>query len=1087
MMLCRRIYRIASIAFTILLLASQAFPQERGLMMSRYFSPKDYGASTQNWAIAQDKRGVLYFGNASGILEFDGESWRLIQVPNKSTVRCLAFDGNGTLYAGAFNEMGYLNPDGTGNLRYTSLLNLIDSTYSDFGEVWDLHCFSDTAFFLTDKYIFRYQNGKFDYWKSETDRYYLSHNINHTYYVQEMGKGLMKLSHDEFQLIENGGFFSKIRIHSILPMGNNLLIGTRNDGLFMYNNNTKTVQSISKLSPQARKINKYFIDNSFYHGIELNDNHYAFASILGDILILDSSWNVVDVIDENSIGIKSTTLRMHYHKNHSLWLALGNGISQVEVFSHYRYWNEGLGMSGVITDVARLRGITYVSSGTGIFYSDPTSADEFSPTAFKPVEGAFEQAWGFLYFKPYGQARTAFKQSLDIIPGYDRHDKTMLLAATSRGVFQIDKDRSTKVADYNAVFTLFQSKKDPSTLFIGLNKGIAMVSFRNGIWHDLGLKYGIDANVRSINEDKQGNLWLSASYKGLYRIENPLSQAIDSSKVHLYDTTKGLESVNLVRIFEEGDNLIFRSENSYFTFDPSANRLVPYKQDITPDTSSAVTQQYVDSLSWYRVQDDVISSYYITYPNDSVIWFSTTAGTFMHTGGTTRDYFDIPPTLIRRVVSADSVLFNGTNYKTVDYEGTVKYYPSTETLIDLKTVLKYKNNSLTINFSNPVTEGEKRNLFSYNLIGYDNGWSEWNTESKKEYTNLREGTYTFMVKSKNLYGIESVPAAFRFTISPPWYRTYLAYFSYFVLFLCIIIVVVKLYTYQLIREKDKLEGIVKERTQEILMQKEEILVQAEHLRETYDWMRAKNIELEYQKKAFKKQKDQLEVSNATKNKFFRIIAHDLRNPISTLVGSTGFILTDIDSFDKDKMKRIIEELNKLSLTTYTLLENLLDWSTSQMGEIAFDPKPLELLSLVKENLELVKSKIDEKNIRMEIDIPENLMVLADENMIHNIIRNLITNAVKFTPDNGHIRIFAESKGELYYLSIADNGVGISKEHLENLFRLDKHVTTPGTHNEKGSGLGLILCKEFIERNGGTITVESEPGEGSTFTITIKPA
>ncbi|HNS31150.1 MAG TPA: HAMP domain-containing sensor histidine kinase, partial [Tenuifilaceae bacterium] len=350
-----------------------------------------------------------------------------------------------------------------------------------------------------------------------------------------------------------------------------------------------------------------------------------------------------------------------------------------------------------------------------------------------------------------------------------------------------------------------------------------------------------------------------------------------------------------------------------------------------------------------------------------------------------------------------------------------------------------------------------------------------------------EGTYTFMVKSKNLYGIESVPAAFRFTISPPWYRTYLAYFSYFVLFLCIIIVVVKLYTYQLIREKDKLEGIVKERTQEILMQKEEILVQAEHLRETYDWMRAKNIELEYQKKAFKKQKDQLEVSNATKNKFFRIIAHDLRNPISTLVGSTGFILTDIDSFDKDKMKRIIEELNKLSLTTYTLLENLLDWSTSQMGEIAFDPKPLELLSLVKENLELVKSKIDEKNIRMEIDIPENLMVLADENMIHNIIRNLITNAVKFTPDNGHIKIFAESKGELYHLSIADNGVGINKEHLENLFRLDKHVTTPGTHNEKGSGLGLILCKEFIERNGGTITVVSEPGKGSTFTITLKPA
>jgi signal transduction histidine kinase len=299
--------------------------------------------------------------------------------------------------------------------------------------------------------------------------------------------------------------------------------------------------------------------------------------------------------------------------------------------------------------------------------------------------------------------------------------------------------------------------------------------------------------------------------------------------------------------------------------------------------------------------------------------------------------------------------------------------------------------------------------------------------------------------------------------------------------------VVKLYTYRLIREKDKLEGIVKERTQEILMQKEEILVQAEHLRETYDWMRAKNIELEYQKKAFEKKKDQLEISNATKNKFFRIIAHDLRNPISTLVSSTGYILTDIEKFDNVKMKRIIEELNKLSLTTYNLLENLLDWSTSQMGEIRFDPKKVEIISVVRENLELVKSNIDSKNIQIDISVPEGLRVLADENMVHNIIRNLITNAVKFTPDNGLIKVFTEVKDDYCSLNIADNGVGISKENLENLFRIDKHVSTPGTHNEKGSGLGLILCKEFVERNGGTISVTSDPEKGSTFTISFKLA
>jgi signal transduction histidine kinase len=1058
-------------------------------MLSKYYSTKDYNASTQNWAIAQDNRGILYFGNASGILEFDGESWRQIKVTNKSTVRSLALDNNSILYVGAFNELGYLLPDQTGDLKYHSLTHLIDQQCSDFGEIWDINCFSDTVFFLTDNYIFRYENGKFTFWKNENERFYLSHKVNNKYLVQDIGKGLMIFSDDSFNLIENGEFFSNIRIHTILPIDNELLICTRNDGLFLYNrSNGGSIKSFSQVSPKTKRINDYFIKNSFYHGVELSDDLLAFGSILGDIVVLDRNWNVVDIINDGSIGIKSPTLYVHYQKNHSLWLALANGISQVEVMSPYRYWNEELGLSGVITDVARVRNILYISTGTGIYYAKSTDYDDFSLTSFNPVEGTFEQAWGFLYFKPL-----SFLQTLDHdIPnnnlGYDVNDKTLLLAATSRGVFQINESKSTNVANYNAVYTLFQSKSDPTKLLIGLNKGIALVSYNNGKWIDHGLQYGIDANIRSINEDNDGNIWLSASYKGLYRINNPFSRIVDSVRVELFDTSHGLESINSIRIFEEKGKLIFRCENNIFNYSQSDNKFQLFEHSSISNSSSTNTLQYIDTLSWHRVRGEIISNFFVTYHNDSVVWFGTNDGTLKHMGGTTRNYFDLPPTLIRRVISEDSILFNGTNYiEIVDENGLEKNYVSTEPSIDLGTILKYKSNSLTFNFSFPFFESEKKNLYSFFLEGYDHGWSEWNTETKKEYTNLREGSYTFKVKSKNLYGIESIPAEYHFKILPPWYRTFLAYLGYFTLFFIVIILVVKLYTYRLIKEKDKLEGVVKERTQEILMQKEEILVQAEHLRETYDWMRAKNIELEYQKKAFEKKKDQLEISNATKNKFFRIIAHDLRNPISTLVSSTGYILTDIEKFDKVKMKRIIEELNKLSLTTYNLLENLLDWSTSQMGEIRFDPKKVELISVVRENIELVKSNIDSKNIQIDASVPEGLSVLADENMVHNTIRNLITNAVKFTPDNGLIRVFTEVKDDYCSLNISDNGVGISKENLENLFRIDKHVSTPGTHNEKGSGLGLILCKEFVERNGGTISVTSELEKGSTFTISFKLA
>lgn len=1062
------------------IVSSALLSQPRGLIQAKYFSVDEYKAGLQNWAIAQDKRGVMYFGNALGVLEYDGENWTQYGLKNNSTVRSLAVDAKGSVFVGGFGEMGVLSPNSKGVMEYRSLMPRIDSAYIDFKEIWDINCFGDTVFFLSDNFIFKYSNGQFTYLKSSGKGFYLSFSANNSYYVQELGIGLMKYTGGRLKLIKGGDFFSDIFIHSIFPNERGLLVATRKKGFYVIDtlSSPQKVQSVGETSARAQRINDYFIKHSFYHGIEINKNVYAFSSISGDLLIVDKAWNVLDIVDSRTIGIKSPTLYLFSNDKHNLWLALDNGICHVEVMSPYRYWGETMGISGALSDVAQIGNYIYVSTASGIFYTklNPNSVEL---NTFAEVEGNFEQAWGFIYFQPPG-SKKMIKTSVDEI-NFIPDNNTILLVATRTGVYQINGEKSRKIAKYDAVNSLQQSKVQPERLFLATNTGIAELNYSQGGWKDLGMKFLVNESVSQIGEDTLCNLWARVRQKGLYRVKNICSA---NPVVEHCDSLLGFPKTRYLTIYDINNPVVFETDTNYYYFIDSLNRFEVYPLREPNLTEEQKKKVKLDSLTRNRNRAAELTLFYVIHHRDSLLWFSTKEGVFLRKSSPQRNFYNLPPVLIRKVVSGDSLLFGGTNCSQVS---DVDCMVDTSSIVDSKTVLKYSNNSITFVYSWPYFEGDAQKLYSYSLLGYDKQWSAWANEDKTGYTNLPEGNYTFRVKAKNIYGVESPIAEYKFSVLPPWYRTIYALFGYLITAVLLIIFIVKFYTYRLILEKNKLEQLVRERTQEILIQNEEILVQAEHLKEANDWITAKNVELEAQKEEIEKKKNELEISDATKNKFFRIIAHDLRNPISTLVNTTGYILTDIDDIDKQRTKRIIEELNRLSHTTYNLLENLLDWATSQMGDIKFNPEPLNLLSVIKENLELVKSKIDLKQISLNIDVPGDINVFADENMLHTVIRNIITNAVKFTNDKGLIAISSKIVNDYCFLSIADNGVGISNDRIKKLFRIDKDVVTPGTHNEKGSGLGLILSKEFIERNGGSISVESEINKGSTFTISLKLA
>ncbi|MCX6155167.1 MAG: hybrid sensor histidine kinase/response regulator [Candidatus Kapabacteria bacterium] len=231
---------------------------------------------------------------------------------------------------------------------------------------------------------------------------------------------------------------------------------------------------------------------------------------------------------------------------------------------------------------------------------------------------------------------------------------------------------------------------------------------------------------------------------------------------------------------------------------------------------------------------------------------------------------------------------------------------------------------------------------------------------------------------------------------------------------------------------------------------------------------------------------QLEQANTTKDKFFSIISHDLKNPVLAINLGLESLIKYFENFETEEIK---DNLNKIHLTSKnisSLLENLLQWARTQTGKINFEPDIFDLNELVLDNLSIMKEYADKKQIQIITDINKYSMVYCDYNMISTVLRNLITNSIKFTKEKGEIIIstLLNPLRKVYEISVQDNGLGIDSETLDNLFKIGTSRSTSGTNNEAGTGLGLILCREFVEINKGNIWVESKLGKGSTFNFTI---
>jgi signal transduction histidine kinase len=750
-----------------ILLPAQA-RKEEGYPKIRNYSPRDYGGDIQNWAVVQDKHGVMYFGNNLGLLEYDGETWTLTKVPSGSVIRSLVIHDD-IIYAGSVGDIGYFSPDSMGKMKFTSFLPYLKPENKNFSDVWTVHIINDEVIYVTVNYIFKWSiSEKKITVINSSSAFHVSFDIDNSFYIREWGTGILKLEGDSLKFLPGTERFANERIYVMLPFPgeeNVILVVTRTEGMFKYDG--------SSFVPFKTEADEFIKKNLIYSpGRVLKDENIALITQLGGLIIIDKNGRIVTQINKAAGLPSNTNLSIGLDHTGGIWIATDYGISRVDYSSHVSYFDSRMGLSNSISKIHRYKGILYAAAGAASYYFDPAA--------------------GQFIFIP-GLAN----QSLDFIEINGK-----LLAGTLDGVFEVEKIKVTpvRISVYNeySVQGFFPSKVDTNRLYVATGEGLAVLQFEKGRWKDIGKILEIDDFATSVVEEEDGSLWVGTGIFGVYKINyatgNNGQPDFSRMEVIKYTEENGMP-VNQVFPQEIDGKIHFLTPDNIYRFNPADNRffadstfmVVPpsgilMNQLISTDAKRRLwlafgkqpvlgTRQEDGSFDWQispfkRFNDEIIQC---IYPEDSsTIWLGTGFGIIKYDFNSVSFYNKNFSVLIRQVsYGKDPRVFHS------GYNGE-------------QPEISFVNNSAKFIFAAAFFEDEEINQYKTFLEGFDEEWSLWSKENIKEYTNIPPGIYTFRVIGRNLEDITSSEASFSFVILPPWYRTWWAYAFYFLLFAALI-------------------------------------------------------------------------------------------------------------------------------------------------------------------------------------------------------------------------------------------------------------------------------------------------------------
>ncbi len=820
-----------------------------GIPSVKSYKTSQMQAGAQTWMIDINNKGIAYFANNDGVLEFDGIHWRKYPLPGGIIVRSVKTTDDGRVYAGGFNEFGYLAPDKNGELNYHSLTSLLPEEANDFGEVWRIYDLPVGMVFQSYEQLIIYKNNKIKIIEAP-HLFHFSFLVNGELYIDDQENGIYRLSNDQIVKVPGLSKLAGQLIWAMIPKGKNILIATADNGIFEFNG--------LEIKEWKNKATSFLKKNQIYSGVAVNEKTYAFGTIQDGLLICDSSGNILQHINIDRGLQNNTVLSLKVDQYKNLWLGLDNGIDYIEINSPLTYFSE---FNGISTGYAAIKhnGILYLGTNRGVFYHDWEKLMQGGgKQVFKLLPGTRGQVWSFRVFNG------------------------TLFCGHNSGIFTIKNNKAQLISDVQGGWTFIRPTNRNNIILCGTYTGLVKIIKKDGEWVSAGKLHGFKESSRYLTHGENQSLWMSHVYKGVYKIE--LTENCDSIKeYHLYGKKSGLPVQKNINVCTINGTPVFATGKGFYKFNSTQNHFEPAQNInkkfpnpeiklINEDKAGNVWYFTENNAGVYRRQEDgsyvdvkapfkelsgrFIKWFQFVYPlNENHVIFGLQDGFAYYTPQFPKNYQKPFNSFVRKVTitQIDSVIFCG-------HQTQEKFNAG----------IPHRYNQLKFEFAASDFENPEVLQFSTKLSEFDDEWSNWSSRSIREFTNLTHGEYTFNVRARNIFGKISETDTLHFEIYAPWYLSWWGYALYFTILVTFIYIMYRYVRYK--TEKTKRE---EEAQQKRLFREREKQLQNNALRAEKEVIRERNERL----RAEMKQKDK-ELANNTmqmiqKGKLLNSLKNDL--------------------------------------------------------------------------------------------------------------------------------------------------------------------------------------------------------------------
>jgi DNA-binding CsgD family transcriptional regulator len=739
------------------------------------YSKSVYKGGLQNWDFRQAANGVLYIANNEGLLSFDGVFWNLYPLPNKTNVRSVEIGADKHIYAGGQDELGYFAPAINGQLSYSSLVHLIEPRHRSFGDVWDIVSFGKDIFFRTETKIFQF-NGKSITVYPAAARWSFLGKSNNQLYAHDYTKGLHQFRLNTWQPVAAINPLPVTdAVTSIMDAANGTsVITTLKNGLYTLASNT--------ITPIPSPNNELFKRQRIYAAVKISNEWMALATNTAGVYIIDAAGTMIQQFSKTEGLHNNNVLSIFCDTQQNLWLGLDNGIDFIAYNSAIKQikplMEEASGYTLLIKE-NRL----YAGTSSGLFTVPLQSTDDlsFSKGSFETVNNTKGQVWNL-----------------------SEINNTVLMGH-HEGAFEIKNNNAQQLSNEPGFwnFIPLSGIYPVEEIAAGNYKGIRFFKFDGSGFAPAAPVNAFDESSRFIVADKNDRLWVSHPYHGVFRIQK---NSDGSREVFLYDTKKGLPTLLNNHVYQLRNEPVIATEKGVFVYNAAKDIFEPspYYEKLLGTQSIRYLKEDRNGNTWFihektlgvmdasskepkiiylpELTAKMLSGFEMIYPLDDKNIFMGGEKGFYHINyekyKRSATVLNVQVRKVSIIHEKDSLLFGG-YFADVNAEQQQQkaQIPS----------IAYRWKTIQFEFASSVFGYPSNLQYSYRLVGFTDGWSEWSSRTEKEYTNLNAGNYQFEVKVRNNLGNESAAAVYEFTVLPPWYKTWWAKTLYAILLVSLVV------------------------------------------------------------------------------------------------------------------------------------------------------------------------------------------------------------------------------------------------------------------------------------------------------------